>query len=279
MIRHYQELEDLRRGGIADAVLACAQRPDKGFAIVGLYIAYIVALPPALLHPRRTATSRRWCASPSVRERQKRRRGASRRSNIWIACASRRGRTGSTAGNYMWTPSAARQGRIVARRVEAGIHRVAVLRRVRPPRRGGRRCARCKHVFYCSVECQKAAWARPVAGHARTCAALGDLQKRAGAMTFGLDKMVARSATSGRRRRTCSGGTARLTQHRRWPGGLPCYEARAFRTRRGAGRTWSRRSMFWFYPCWWAVFLGGTPRGDRVFGGPLLACRISLAGL
>ena len=27
-----------------------AQRPDKGFAIVGLYIAYIVALPPALLH-------------------------------------------------------------------------------------------------------------------------------------------------------------------------------------------------------------------------------------
>ena len=45
-------------------------------------------------------------------------------------------------------------------------------------------------MFYCSVECQKAAWARPVAGHARTCAALGDLQKRAGAMTFGLDKMV-----------------------------------------------------------------------------------------
>ena len=72
-------------------------------------------------------------------------------------------------------------------------------------------------MFYCSVECQKAAWARPVAGHARTCAALGDLQKRAGAMTFGLDKMVCAECDFGPTTPDLLRWHCTLTQHRRWP--------------------------------------------------------------
>ena len=174
LTRRLPELEDLRRGGIADAVLACAQRPDKGFAIVGLYIACIPGAAAGFITSRRArqlledGAPRRRLASDGRGAL-----GASRPSNIWIASASRRGRTGSTAGRYVDAVVAARQGRVVRGALKRGSIVLPFCdgcgRRVA----AARRCARCKHVFYCSVECQKAAWARPVAGHARTCAALG----------------------------------------------------------------------------------------------------------
>lgn len=80
-----------------------------------------------------------------------------------------------------------------------------------------KRCTRCRHVFYCSRACQKEAWARPVAGHARTCAALGDLQRRAGAMTYGLDKMVCAECDFGPTTPDLLRWHCTLTQHRRWP--------------------------------------------------------------
>lgn len=120
------ELEDLRRGGIADGVLACAQRQDREtrLAVVGLYIAYVVALPPALLHhgahsnfskmaparrPSRPyaigATPQpRRCASRSRPRPRRSPAGASRPSSTSTASAWPRGRIDWTAGGSTWRP-------------------------------------------------------------------------------------------------------------------------------------------------------------------------------
>ena len=212
------ELEDLRRGGIADAVLACAQRPDKGFAIVGLYIAYIVALPPALLHHGAHGNfSKMVRLAVGSEATEEAARSVAALEHLDRICLETRPDRLDCRQLYVDAVVAARQGRIVRGALKRGSIVLPFCdgcgRRVE----AARRCARCKHVFYCSVECQKAAWARPVAGHARTCAALGDLQKRAGAMTFGLDKMVCAECDFGPTTPDLLRWHCTLTQHRRWP--------------------------------------------------------------
>ena len=131
------ELEDLRRGGIADAVLACAQRPDKGFAIVGLYIAYIVALPPALLHHGAhgnfSKMVRLAVGSEATEEAAECRGPRTFGSHLPRDAAGPARLPAVICGRRRRGAAGARR----PRRVEAGIHRLAVLRRVRPPRRGG----------------------------------------------------------------------------------------------------------------------------------------------
>ena len=117
-IRGLPELEDLRRGGIAD-VLACAQRSDKGFAIVGLYIAYRGAAACFITSRRaRNFSKMVRLAVGSVSTEEAARSVAARTFGSGV---SRRGRTASTAGSYMWTPVvAARQGRIVRGALKRG---------------------------------------------------------------------------------------------------------------------------------------------------------------
>ena len=132
------ELEDLRRGGIADAVLACAQRPDKGFAIVGLYIAYIVALPPALLHHGAHGNfSKMVRLAVGSQATEDAARSVAALEHLDRICLETRPDRLDCRQLYVDAVVAARQGRVVRGALKRGSIVLAVLRRVRAPRRGG----------------------------------------------------------------------------------------------------------------------------------------------
>ena len=69
------------------------------------------------------------------------------------------------------------------------------------------------------MACQKRAWGREIAPHARTCAQLADLQVRAERAGFGaaLDKMVCADCDFGPTSADNLRWHCTLTQHRRWP--------------------------------------------------------------
>ena len=198
------ELEDLRRGGIADAVLACAQRPDKGFAIVGLYIAYIVALPPALLHHGAHGNfSKMVRLAVGSQASEEAARSVAALEHLDRICLETRPDRLDCRRNVD-AVVAARQGRVVAAR--SGGPSCCRSATVRPPRRGGgaRGASTCSIVAWSARRPPGRGPSPATRGPAR----LGDLQKRAGAMTFGLDKMVCAECDFGPTTPTCCGGTA-----------------------------------------------------------------------
>ena len=213
-------LAALRRGALADAVLAVAARGDACAArhAPGLYVAYACALLPAMVHHGahanfskmvRVALFADGSGGPGAI------RAIAALEALEVALAEARPIDYDARDLFLYAQDVAAAVPDACLDLPRAYHCDACGRR----RSAMRRCANCRHVRYCDAECQDAAWRRDFVPHRKVCADLRKLTLRAEKAGFApaLDKMICAVCDFGPTTPDMLRWHCTLTQHRRWP--------------------------------------------------------------